>query len=359
MGGHEPHNASVSRQVFIVIILIGAMIALHSFVTPSSQGGDFQFDPTGMLALGFVVLASFTIGQLVEAIKLPHITGYLLAGVLFGYSLTEFLPESLVLPAPFDRGVLHPSVIEQLGVLDSLAVALIALTAGGEMKIEALRKGFRAIVGVLSGQFLALLAAIIGFTWLIGGAVPALGLPGLGTLPDGSSLWVGLMLAAIAFATSPAATIAVINGANAAGPMSRTILSAVVLKDVIVVILFSIASVVALGYFTSDAEGPPGGLGLYLAQHILGSMVLGAGLGLAMGMYLRVYGKELLLFLVAIIYAATLMANPLLDRFLFSSQQASLSPISRKKVTSSSIESDSLCRFMWCSSRSQSTFTPR
>ena len=311
MGSHEPHNSSAARQLFIVFILIGAMVVLHSFAAPTNQGGDFQFDPTGMLALGFVILASFTIGQLVETIRLPHITGYLLAGILFGHSLTEFLPDALHLPAPFDHGVLHPSVIDQLGVFDSLAVALIALTAGGEMKLDALRKGFGAILGVLSGQLLAVFVGVIAFMWIVGGAFPAFTLPGIGILPDGSVIWVGLMIAAISFATSPAATIAVINGANAAGPMSRTILSAVVLKDVIVVIIFSVASVVALGYFSDDAAGPPGGLGLYLAQHILGSMLLGAGLGFAMGMYLRVYGKELLLFLVAVIYASTLLATPL------------------------------------------------
>ena len=44
-----------------------------------------------MLALGFVVLASYTVGVLGGVIKLPHITGYLLAGLLLGPSFAQLL----------------------------------------------------------------------------------------------------------------------------------------------------------------------------------------------------------------------------------------------------------------------------
>ena len=54
----------------------GHLILLHRFATPSGE-----FDPAGMLALGFVVLANYTVGELVGVIKLPHITGYLFAGL--------------------------------------------------------------------------------------------------------------------------------------------------------------------------------------------------------------------------------------------------------------------------------------
>ena len=309
-GGHGQPAGATGRlkQIFVIAGLVVVMCLLHWIAGEGDGSAGAAFDPTGMLAFGFVVLASYTIGQLVEAIKLPHITGYLLAGVVFGYSITEFLPEAWNLAAPFDRGVLNPAVIGQLGIFDSLAVALIALTAGGELKIETLKKGLKAIMGVLGGQLLTVLHTTIAFVWVVSGAFPSLLLPGMPALPEGSVLAVGCMLAAISFATSPAATIAVINGSNADGPMSRTTLSAVVLKDVVVVVMFSVASVFSLAHF-SEGAGSGSDLLNYLLTHIVGSIFVGAAIGGMMALYVRYSGQELLLFLVGVIYTATLIAN--------------------------------------------------
>ena len=78
--GDSPTEGSRLRQLSIVCFLILAVILLHEFAGGRTIGEEgISFDPTGMLAFGFVVLASYTIGQLVEVIKLPHITVYLLA----------------------------------------------------------------------------------------------------------------------------------------------------------------------------------------------------------------------------------------------------------------------------------------
>ena len=98
-----------------------AWVALYQF----EQFAQHPFDPSGMLAFGFVVLASYTIGGLVGQIRLPHITGYLIAGLVFGPSLARVL-SGFGLPPPFDKGILNDEVIEQLSLFDTLAVALIA-----------------------------------------------------------------------------------------------------------------------------------------------------------------------------------------------------------------------------------------
>lgn len=291
------------RRLLIVGLLVGAVALLYRFTAVRSG-----FDPSAMLALGFIVLASFVIGQLVEAIKLPHISGYLIAGLLFGPSVAQLIPASIAMP-PFDDGILNKDVIDQLSVLDTLAVALIAMTAGGELKLDALRQGFAAIGGVLAGQVVALFIVIGGFMWLIGGAIPFIALPGLGELSTFAVLSLGAIVASISLATSPAATIAVINDVGAEGPMTRTLLATVVLKDVIVVVLFSIFSVLA-----SKALGMDDGnssLGSFLLVHIVGSLFVGIVLGLCISLYLRFVKREELLFLVAIVYTATLIGRSL------------------------------------------------
>jgi Kef-type K+ transport system membrane component KefB len=305
MSHDENRESSWALQLAIVVVLVAVLIVLHSAATPA---GDI--DPTAMLAFGFVVLASYAIGHLVEVIRLPHITGYLLAGLLFGPSfahlVVSLLPSLAI--APLDRGVLNEEVIDQLAILDTLAVALIAMTAGGELKIEGLRRGLKVIAGVLSGQTVVLFVMVTAFIYAVTGAFPALTLPGIGELGSGAALALGLVVAAISVATSPAATIAVINDVRARGPMSRTVLSTVVLKDVIVVVAFSVASVFASQMLGMGADDDLLG---FLAQHILGSIGAGVVLGFAFALYLRYVGREVLLMIVGVVYTATLLATTL------------------------------------------------
>ncbi|MFT7518406.1 MAG: Kef-type K+ transport system membrane component KefB, partial [Kiritimatiellia bacterium] len=427
MAGHGNERIDVLRKGGIVIALVGGMTLLHSFGTLSGAG----FDPTAMLALGFVVLASYTFGELVGVVKLPHITGYLLAGFLLGSSAADMMGTILAdgptmlgpwfgdgavasiqqllpahLPAPFDHGVLHgeynvvssdgsittiPSIPDQLSIFNSLAIALIAMTAGGELKLSALRKGLRTIMGVLFGQTIAILVLVTLFVIAVSGLfVDWIALPfsaphsaesgavaiahagaALGQLSFVGVLCMGGLVATISVATSPAATIAVINSVRAKGAMTETVLSVVVLKDVVVVLLFAIIAAVAsaviapeslqplhdataniseqIEHVTSPAHAPvtapdtshapatsehasatpsqatmvadDGAHGdshspksfydlvIYLLKHIGLALVLGVGLGLGIALYLRYVGIEIVLFLVGVVFTVTFAAN--------------------------------------------------
>lgn len=295
----------VRRQLTVIVLLLFGMVGLYRF----DQFAMHDFDPTAMLALGFVVLASYTIGGLVGQIKLPHITGYLIAGLVFGPSLAKSLA-GLSLPPPFDKGILNDEVIEQLDLFDTLAVALIAITAGGELKIDGLRKGLRAITSILAGQVVAVLGLVTALFWLISGAVPVIALPGVEGLPMAAAIAVGAMVASVSLATSPAATIAVIMESRAAGPMTQTVLSSVVLKDVLVVVAFAVASAIVgtqLGVTTME-----GGIAAYLFQHIVVSILFGAFVvGGLMALYLRYVNQELLIFVVGVVFLVSYIAGVL------------------------------------------------
>ena len=321
MAGGGSHNIDVVRKSGIVGLLIGAMVILHQFGGAHLEVHS-AFDPTGMLALGFVILASYTFGQLVEVVKLPHITGYLLAGLCLGalpiiehgHVVREVANLSLLLPewahvAPFDKGILNSEVIRQLTVFDTLAVALIALTAGGELKVSTLRRGLAQIMGVLSGQILVLFAIIPLFLLAITGYIPFIGHEGLSSTGWGltGTLLVGSVLASISLATSPAATIAVVNSTRAKGPMTSTVMSAVVLKDVVVVVCFSVLSAVTISTLGLDT-GAEGNVALLLTWEILGAFLIGALLGVFLALYLRFVNAEILLFLVGAVFTSNFIA---------------------------------------------------
>jgi len=291
------------RQITVIVLLLFGMVALYRF----EQFASHPFDPTAMLALGFVVLASYTIGGLVGQLRLPHITGYLIAGLLFGPSLARSLG-GLGLPPPFDTGILNDEVIEQLSLFDTLAVALIALTAGGELKLETLKKGVAAITAILGGQIVSVLVLITAFMWLISGVVPVIALPGLEGLPTTAALAVGAMVASVALATSPAATIAVIMESRATGSMTQNVLSVVVLKDVVVVVAFAVAQVVVAQQIGVTAM--QGGIVEYILQHIVVSIVFGAFVvGGLMAVYIRYVGQELLIFVVGVTFLVSYITD--------------------------------------------------
>ena len=302
MSGHQAPQVDPLKKLMIVLVLVLALMGLHAFGAASHAG----LDPTGLLALGFVVLAAYSVGQLSGLVGLPHITGYLLAGMVLGPSVAHMVhlgPEY----RPFDEGVLRASVQEQLGLLKVLATGLIALTAGGELKLDALRQGVKQIGALLVAQTLTILVGISVFFWAISVGVPLIAIPQLAALGPAGALALGATVAAFSLATSPAATIAVINETNAKGPMTRLVLSTVVLMDVFVVVLFSVFS--ALAGMALGLSASHGSLASYLFVHVVVSMGVGALLAGALGAYIRYIGHEILLVLVGLIYIGSYAAE--------------------------------------------------
>lgn len=298
------------RKMLVVLVLVGAVVLLHRV----GARGEGDLDPTAMLALGFVILASYTFGELVELVRLPHITGYLVAGMALGPSAAAILSGWLGPGeyAPLDRGILSEGVIEQLAPLNTLAVSLIALTAGGELKVANLRRGLRSIVSVLGGQLLFIPVFTLGFLFAVSGWIPAIAFPPFGGLDVPTMLALASILGTISIATSPAATLAVINDTGARGAYTERILAIVVLKDVVVVVLFALVSTLAAQALL-EASGATDhtDLGMYLLQHVGGALLLGMAIGFGTAQYLRYIGAEVLLFLVGVVYIGALLAGVL------------------------------------------------
>lgn len=291
--GEETH---ARRQITVIVLLLLGMVELYQF----EQFTKNEFDPSAMLALGFVVLASYTIGGLFSQIRLPHITGYLVAGLVFGPSLAKAI-SGLHLPPPFDKGILNDEVIDQLSLFNTLAVALIALAAGGEIELEGLRKGIRTIASLLGALALSIGALITPFFWLISGVVPFIALPGLEGLPTAAAFAVAAMMATVALSTSPAATIAIIMESRASGPLTKNVLSVVVLIDLVVLVAFAIT--VAFAAQRLGVAAMEGGIAAYLLRHIVVSMIFGGVVvGGLMALYIRFVNQELLIFVVGVVY---------------------------------------------------------
>ncbi len=293
----------------IVVLLFVLMLFLQAVHQPH----EGLLNPVSMATFGFIILAAFTLGEILETVKLPHITAYLVTGILCGHHAHE------VLHTPDWMVVLDEHTIRDLSLFDNLAVALIALSAGGDLGLPALKRGAKLLSGILGFQFLLLLSVLGGLVWLLSGPIDGFAVPFLVEQPTEVKVAAAVLLAVIGSAMSPAASIAIVHETNAKGPVTDTVLGVSVLNNVVVVVLFAVAmSVVGTSL---GAEPSEQGLAVELLLKIGGSVLLGGALGVGVTACIRWVGQEFLLILAGLCFGVTWLAgligvDPLLS-FLF------------------------------------------
>jgi Kef-type K+ transport system membrane component KefB len=249
--------------------------------------GGAPLEARATLALGFLLLAAFVGGLLTRGVNLPRITGYLLIGFLAG---------------PAVLGLVREDEVHELRFLGDAAVALIALAAGGELKLESLKREGRLIGRLTSGAIAAPFALV-----LVGVLVASPWFPV--TAPHGWSdrMVIALMLGVVAAASSPAVAIAVIGETRADGPFARAVLGATVAKDVAVIILFTVALAVARGATSAGAVDVT--FVAVAIGELLGWIALGFVLGWLIAQYLKFVRQHLVLFVVAVAFVTAEAAH--------------------------------------------------
>lgn len=164
--------------------------------------------------LGVVLLAGIIFGVLVGYLKLPKVTGYLLAGIVIG---------------PFCLKLIPQGAISNLSVISEVALGFIAYSIGSSLNFKDLKKIGSGII--IIALFEALMAVV----------VVTLVMVFIFKQPMAFSLAIG----AIASATAPAATIMVLKQYNARGPLVDTLIPVVAIDDAIAVIAFGISLAIA------------------------------------------------------------------------------------------------------------------
>jgi Kef-type K+ transport system membrane component KefB len=118
------------------------------------------------------------------------------------------------------------------------------------------------------------------------------------------------MFGSIAIANSPSVAIAVINDNRSKGPVTSTILSVTVIKDVVVIVLFAVALSVARTLL-SEGGGFDTTFFLDIGREIGGSILVGAIAGWLISIYLRHVGANMVLFALAVAFINATVATEL------------------------------------------------
>ena len=261
-----------------VLALVVALAAAARLLPPGPAAR--QLGP-GM-ALGVLLLGGYLAGTLVARLKLPQLTGYLLFGLAAGPAVGHLLEGPL---------------LDALRPVDGMAVALIAMSAGAELRFGWLRRHAArvAVVGGLLG--LGVTALVTGALLLARARVPFLA--GL----DGEAAVLAALLVGITMAsTSPLVILAVTAETQARGPVTDLLLGVAVLMDLVVVVAVGVVLAVARSRLGGEAVGA-GEVALALGLHLGGSLALGAVLGGALVLWLRRVGRELALVVAGVCLA--------------------------------------------------------
>ena len=215
--------------------------------------------------LGIMILFGIFMGRMMKHLKLPNVTGYLIAGLLLG---PYFFP---AIGIPFT--VLSESFVNNIAIVSEVALGFIAFSIGNEFKFSYFKKVGTTPIVIACLESLFAVVFVVGMLIITGHSVP-----------------FSLVLGSIAAATAPAATIMVINQYKAKGPVTSTLLSVVALDDATALMLFSICVAIA-----QSIEGGATNIAWAILQPILqiiGALAIGFVLGVIMLIPMRYFHKH-------------------------------------------------------------------
>ncbi|MBC8532273.1 cation:proton antiporter [Gehongia tenuis] len=209
--------------------------------------------------LAIILFSGLFFGRMVKHLKLPNVTGYLIAGLIIGPHILGIIPEHAV---------------EGLSLVSEMALGFIAFSIGSEFKASYFKRvGFTPVVIAITegvGAIILVTATmlLVGYDWPF-----------------------ALVIGAIASATAPAATIMVVRQYKAKGPLTETLMSVVALDDAVALIGFGFA-VTAAKAILSVGEGSML-LSILSPFYEVGvSLLLGGALGFIFTFPLRWFKKE-------------------------------------------------------------------
>jgi len=253
---------------------IGLLLCLVMMVSIRSLGtwiGTHEEQPTLVLALGFVLLTAFVAGRISHELRLPRATGYLLLGVLIGPGVFDLVTRDM------SRGLLF---------INGITVSLIALSAGGELKLEWLGDRIKQILTV------SILGAFIVFLLVFCAAYLMIDLLPFSTEEAPiREVIIAVFIGVFAVANSPMVVIAIITETEARGPLAQTVLGVTIIRDVMVIVLFSIVMTLADVVLEGKAISA-GDLAKTMGLEIGGSIGVGVLLGWGLALCARNFWRQ-------------------------------------------------------------------
>lgn len=178
---------------------------------------------SALTLLGGVAILGYYLGRVAKWVKLPSLIGYMVLGVMIGPSLLNAVSES---------------TLESLGFITEVALGFVAFSIGTELSLSSLRRmGFGIVSIILTESFMAFGVVLVA-VYLLTRDLP-----------------MALIFGAMAPASAPAGTVAVILECKAKGTLTKALYAVVGFDDGLAIIIFGFAAAIAKSLLIAEATG--------------------------------------------------------------------------------------------------------
>ena len=167
-----------------------------------------------LIALTIMLFSGFLITRITKLLRLPNVSGYIIAGILIGPYVLNFIPTG---------------IIPNMSFVSDIALGFIAFGVGKFFKLEVIKKaGIKILIITLFESLLAMALISIAMMFIF------------------KLDWkLSLLIGAIASATAPASTLMTIKQYRAEGHFVETLLQVIALDNIICLLVFSVVSSIA------------------------------------------------------------------------------------------------------------------
>lgn len=208
---------------------------------------DISFLQLSILTLlGSATIIGFYVGRLAKRINLPTIIGYMALGIILGPSILNI----------FEKGI-----IQQLSFMSEIGLGFVAFTIGSELSLASLKRMGPGIVSIILAEslmaFLVVAIAIYVFT---------------------RDLPLSIIFGAMAPASAPAGTVAVIQEYKAKGSLTKALYAVVGFDDGLAVVIYGFAGAFAKTLLIRESYPVTTNI-----LHVLGAPMVEISLSLILG----------------------------------------------------------------------------
>lgn len=228
-----------------------------------------------LFKLAIVMIVGWLGGKIAKALKLPNVSGYLVAGLFLGPSFFKLVSSQ---------------DMDSFTLISEVALAIVAFSIGSEFVMKEMLKLGKSIVVITLAEVVGAILVVFSVMYFL----------------FNQDFVFSLIIASMSAATAPAATLIVMREYRSDGPVTRTVLPVVALDDVFGIMAFGIALSVAR-LQVGAGEHSFWQMILQPFIEIVGSIGLGAALGVILTLIAKRAGDtdEILIVALAMIFAAT------------------------------------------------------
>jgi len=211
-----------------------------------------------LTCVGIAAIVGFYSGRGARKIKLPSILGYMLIGIVLGPSLLNMFNESS---------------LEKLSFITQIALGFVAFSIGSELSLSSLKRLGPGIISIILAESFAAFIVVSIAVYLLTRDLP-----------------MAIVFGAVAPASAPAGTVAVIQEYKAKGSLTKALYAVVGFDDGLAILIFGFAAAVAKTLLIHQAGETTGGFAAALAapaKEIGLSLIIGGIIGFVFCLMVR------------------------------------------------------------------------